>query len=182
MAIARRLDIPMRIIDCTNDHSDAILAILNEAIANSTALYDYAPRKAETMVSWFEAKRRGNFSVIGVTSETSEFMGFASYGTFRAWPAYKYSVEHSLYVAQPFRGQGVGKMLLKALIDRAKAQQFHVMVGGIDSTNAVSIALHRSFGFQHVGTMPQIGFKFGKWLDLCFYQLTLETPEHPKDG
>ncbi len=169
----------MHVIDCDNSHSDAILAILNDAIVNSTALYDYRPRTPEMMSAWFDAKRRGDFPVIGVISDDGELMGFASYGTFRAWPAYKYTVEHSLYVAQPYRGRGLGKLLLQQTIERAEAQGYHVLVAGIDSTNAVSIALHERFGFERVGTMPQVGYKFGRWLDLCFYQLILKTPAAP---
>jgi phosphinothricin acetyltransferase len=109
-------------------------------------------------------------------------MGFASYGAFRPWPAYKYSVEHSLYVAAPWRRQGVGAVLLQAVIERAISQDYHVLVGGIDATNSASIALHERFGFERAGTMRQVGFKFGRWLDLCFYQLTLPTPESPVDS
>jgi phosphinothricin acetyltransferase len=170
------------IIDCDESHSEAILAILNEAIVNSTALYDYAPRSTDSMADWYAAKRRGNFPLIGAVSNAGELMGFASYGTFRPWPAYKYTVEHSLYLAPRYRGQGIGKQLLAALICRATEQEYHVIVGGIDSTNAASIALHERLGFQHVATMKEVGFKFGRWLDLCFYQLQLTTPVRPADG
>jgi phosphinothricin acetyltransferase len=172
----------MHVIECNMSHSESILAILNDAIVNSTALYDYKPRTSEMMIAWFEAKQQGNFPVIGATSDEGALMGFASYGTFRPWPAYKYTVEHSLYVAKPYRRQGVGTLLLRSTIERATSQDYHVLVGGIDATNAASIALHERFGFKHVATMRQVGFKFGRWLDLCFYQLTLQTPSAPADG
>jgi L-amino acid N-acyltransferase len=172
----------MQVIECNTSYSQSILAILNDAIVNTTALYDYKPRTPDTMTAWFEAKQRGNYPVIGVIADEGELMGFASYGAFRPWPAYKYTVEHSLYVAKPYRRQGVGTLLLKSTIERAMSQDYHVLVGGIDSTNAVSIALHERFGFEHVATLRQVGFKFGRWLDLCFYQLTLKTPAAPVDG
>lgn len=172
----------MKIVDCDKSHSGPILAILNDAILHSTALYDYQTRTPDMMIAWFEAKRQGGFPVIGVVSDGGELMGFASYGAFRPWPAYKYTVEHSLYVAQPYRGRGLGTVLLRSIIERATAQEYHVLIGGIDSTNAASIALHERFGFERVATMRQVGFKFGRWLDLCFYQLTLPTPEAPTDG
>lgn len=177
-----KVPLPCKIIDCNESHCEAILAILNESILNSTALYDYTPRSMDSMAKWFAAKRNGDFPVLGAVSDSGALMGFATYGTFRPWPAYKYSVEHSLYLAPQFRGQGIGQQLLAALIARATFQNYHVMVGGIDSTNAASIALHKRFGFQYVGTMKEVGFKFGRWLDLCFYQLTLSTPERPLDG
>lgn len=164
------------------EHGAAILAILNDAIVNSTALYDYAPRELSSMTSWFEAKARGSFPVWGALDEQGALLGFATYGTFRAWPAYKYSVEHSVYVRQSARGRGTGKVLMQRLIDSAKEQQLHVMVGGIDTDNAVSIALHERLGFVHAGTIQQAGFKFGRWLNLAFYQLILPTPEQPRDG
>jgi phosphinothricin acetyltransferase len=170
------------IIDCDESHSAAILAIVNEAILNSTAIYDYRPRTMESMSTWFAAKRQGDFPVLGALSATGELTGFASYGSFRPWPAYKYTVEHSLYVAADHRCKGIGRQLLAALIERATQQNFHVMVGVIDSSNAASIALHERFGFQQVGMMREVGFKFGTWLDLCFYQRNLPTPERPIDG
>src|SRR5687767_12150936 len=134
------------------------------------------------MAGWFEAKSRGRFPVIGVESESGELMGFASFGSFRAWPAYKYTVEHSVYVDARHRGQGVGRMLLGAIILAAEQQDYHVMVGGIDAANAVSIKLHESLGFKSCGVVRQAGFKFGRWLDLAFYQLILRTPAAPADG
>ena len=173
----------MNIVTCDpRRHADAILAIFNEAIANSTALYDYRPRAPESMVGWFEAKSRGRYPVIGVEDESGTLMGFASYGPFRAWPAYKYTVEHSVYVDARFRGQGVGRALLGAIILAAEQQDYHVMVGGIDAANAVSIKLHESLGFKACGVVRHAGFKFGRWLDLAFYQLILRTPATPVDG
>jgi phosphinothricin acetyltransferase len=134
------------------------------------------------MAAWFAAKRKGNYPVIGAVSEEGKLLGFASYGVFRGWPAYKYSVEHSVYVAAPHRGKGIGKRLLQRIIEEAEAQNYHVLVGAIDSQNPASIALHRALGFQHAGTIRQVGFKFGKWLDLDLYQLILKTPLHPLDG
>ncbi len=172
----------MNLIHCDNSWSEPILAILNDAILNTTALYDYKPRTLTMMTTWFEGKQRGNYPVLGAVTDSGEMMGFASYGPFRAWPAYKYTVEHSVYVAGAFRGQGVGKRLLQETVNAARLQDYHVLVGGIDSQNAVSIRLHERLGFRHAGTIRQAGYKFGRWLDLAFYQLILETPASPADG
>ena len=173
----------MKLVDCRYDlHAAPILDILNEAIVHSTALYDYVPRPPESMVAWFKAKEAGRFPVVGVESNSGELLGFASYGTFRAWPAYKYSVEHSVYVHQNHRGRGVGRTLMEALIAAARRQQYHVLVAGIDVTNTASLALHQKLGFEHAGTIRHAGFKFGRWLDLAFYQLILPTPDRPTDG
>ncbi|AOY94560.1 GNAT family N-acetyltransferase [Cupriavidus sp. USMAA2-4] len=171
------------LIDCTEaEHAPAILEILNEAIANSTALYDYRPRPPEAMAAWFAAKRAGGFPVIGAVDGAGTLLGFASWGTFRAFPAYKYTVEHSIYVHHEHRGRGLGVRLLEEVVRRAREAQVHVLVGCIDASNAGSIGLHTRLGFVHAGTIQQVGFKFGRWLDAAFYQLTLETPACPVDG
>ena len=173
----------MNFVPCTYErHASAILEIFNDAILNSTALYDYKPRPPESMVGWFKTKESGAFPVIGIEDAMGELLGFATYGTFRAWPAYKYTVEHSVYVKSEHRGKGLGVALMKRLIEHARAQERHVMVGGIDAENAVSVALHRKLGFEHAGTIKQAAYKFGCWLDLAFYQLVLETPSAPVDG
>jgi len=163
-------------------HASAILDIFNEAIVNSSALYDYKPRVLENMSTWFEAKTKGNYPVIGIENEQGVLLAFGSYGSFRAWPAYKYTVEHSVYVHKDYRGQGLGRDIMQALIKAARAQGVHAMMGGIDASNAGSVALHQGLGFRHVGTLPEVGFKFGRWLDLSFYQLLLDTPLQPVDG
>lgn len=172
----------MKTISLDSAYAEPIRQIFNDAIVNSTALYDYKPRTVEMMASWFEAKRKGDYPVVGVISDNGTLMGFGSYGPFRAWPAYKYTVEHSIYVEAKCRGRGLGKILLEQIITHARRQDYHVLVGGIDSQNAVSIRLHQKFGFEHAGTIRQVGFKFGRWLDLDFYQLTLATPAAPVDG
>ena len=172
----------MKITRCDRAYAGQVLAILNDAIVNSTAIYDYKPRTPHMMEGWFDAKERGNYPVIGAVNEAGELLGFASYGTFRAWPAYKYTAEHSVYVAARFRGQGIGKRLLEEVIQAAHSQEYHVLIGAIDSRNTPSIRLHERFQFQHAGTIRQAGFKFGQWLDLVFYQLVLDTPARPVDG
>ena len=173
----------MKIVQCEpNRHAEAILAIFNDAIVNSTALYDYKPRTREMMDTWFETKAKGKFPVIGIENDADELMAFGSYGTFRAFPAYKYTVEHSVYVDARFRGRGLGKRMLEEVIAAAQGQGYHVLVGVIDATNSVSIRLHERLGFTHSGTIRQIGYKFGRWLDVAFYQLVLPTPSNPVDG
>jgi len=171
------------IVQCTRErHAAAMLEIFNEAIETSTALYDYKARPPESMASWFEVKRSGGFPVIGVEDAGGTLLAFGSYGTFRGYPAYKYTVEHSVYVHKNHRGEGLGRIVMQALVEAARQRNVHAMIGAIDASNAGSIALHERLGFKHVGTLPQVGFKFGRWLDLVFYQLLLETPAAPIDG
>jgi len=159
-----------------------MLAILNEAILTSTAVYDYQPRTPGMMADWFSAKQAGGYPLIAMESDDGELIGFASYGPFRTWPAYKYTIEHSVYVDSRFRGRGIARMLLKRLIELAGGQDYHTMVGVIDAENSASIALHKSLGFECGGTLRQAGFKFGRWLDVGFYQIILSAPANPEDG
>jgi len=87
-----------------------------------------------------------------------------------------------VYVHKDCRGLGLGRKVMQALIAEARQRDVHAMVGAIDASNAGSIALHERLGFRHVGLLPQVGFKFGRWLDLAFYQLLLDTPSTPVDG
>ncbi|WP_276370692.1 GNAT family N-acetyltransferase [Chryseolinea sp. H1M3-3] len=171
----------MKIITCNKGHSQLILDILNEAIVNSTALYDYVPRPLESMGPWFDVKSKNNFPVIGLVDEGETLVAFGSYGTFRSWPAYKYTVEHSLYVHKDHRGKGYGRIVLNEIIKDAKNKEYHTLIAGIDSLNNPSKQLHESSGFEFCGRIKHAGYKFSKWLDLEFYQLLLSTPVCPKE-
>lgn len=173
----------VNIADCVAERDGlAIQSILNEAIVNSTALYDYEPRSLETVTAWLDQKTKHGWPVRGAYDADSRLVGFATFGPFRPQPAYKYTVEHSVYIDEACRGQGIGHALMTDLISQAQQRQLHVMVGCIDAANAASINLHEKIGFQHAGTVKHAGFKFGRWLDAAFYQKTLSTPPHPCDG
>jgi phosphinothricin acetyltransferase len=172
----------MALIDLDRGWAPEVLAILNDAIVTSTALWDYVPRPPAAMETWFDAKVAGRYPVIGLVDEQRALVGFATYGPFRAWPAYKYSVEHSVYVHRDHRGKGAGLTLVRAIIERARAQEYHNIVAGIEASNAASRDLHRKLGFEYCGTVRHAGYKFGRWLDLEFHQLLLETPREPADG
>ncbi len=160
---------------------EEILSIYNDAIVNTTAVYSYHAQTIEDRKDWFEQKQADGYPVI-VFEVEGHVAGFATFGPFRAWPAYKYSIEHSVYVNTDYRKQGIGRKLLQAIIDLAKAGEYKTLVAGIDAANDKSIWLHEKLGFTHSGTVRNAGYKFERWLDLAFYQLDLDGPEIPEEG
>jgi L-amino acid N-acyltransferase YncA len=157
----------------TNNDAEAIVAILNYYIQNSTALYDYNNRTLEQQQAIFEEKLTKGFPVI-VATDDEKIVGFGYYSEFRFREAYKFTVEHSVYVAPNEHGKGIGKVLLQNLIALAKAQKLHTMVAVIDSENQSSIRFHQQFGFEIVGNIKESGFKFERWLHSVIMQLILE--------
>lgn len=147
--------------------------IYNDAILNTTVIYEYEPFSLENRKRWFQQKKENGFPVI-VFEEKNQVMGFATFGLFRARPAYQYTIEHSIYVHKEYRRKGIGKRLLKEIIQIATEQEYATLVAGIDSENRGSILMHQQFGFTYSGTIKKAGYKFGKWLDLVFYQLILK--------
>jgi len=148
----------------------AMLEIYNHVILNTTAVYDYEPHTLEMRKQWFDTKKEQGFPVF-VAEEEGTIAGFSSIGTFRAWAAYKYTVENSIYVKSDCRGKGIGRLLLKPLIEAAKDLKLHAIVAGIDASNETSIALHKKFGFEEVARFKEVGWKFERWLDLVFLEL-----------
>ena len=145
----------------------ALLAIYNHAVVHTTASYDYTPRSAVKQLAWFDAKQEAGYPVVVAECE-GEVAGYASYGPFRAWDGYRFTVEHSVYVAERFRRRGIASALLAQILERAGAQGMHLMVGAIDAANEGSIELHRRLGFQDAGILREAGYKFDRWLDLAF--------------
>lgn len=156
------------------EHTDlpAILAIYNDAVLNSTAAYDIEPSTLEQRTAWFEERARQGFPVV-VAEVDGAVIGFGGYGKFREKPGYRFTVEHTVYVAPDRRGRGIGRALLAELIGRARAQGMHAMVGGIDSENAGSLRFHLALGFVEVARFREVGHKFGRWLDIIFVELIL---------
>ena len=163
------------VIQCGLEHLEAMRGIYNHEILHTTALYEYEPRSAEAMAAWWATKQAAGLPVLGIETGPGALAAFATWGPFRAFPAYQYSVEHSVYVDARFRRHGMGRSLLTALVEEARARELHMMVGVIDATNMASIGLHRQRGFAHCGTVREAGFKFGRWLDVEFWQLLLPT-------
>jgi len=150
----------------------AILGITNHAILSSTAIWSVAPVDLAGRTDWWRERVARNFPVL-VAEIAGEVVGFGSYGPFRPHEGYALTVEHSVYIAPQAQRHGAGGALLRTLIDHARAAGKHVMVGAIDADNAASLALHRRFGFEETGRMPEVGRKFERWLDLVLVQKIL---------
>ena len=147
-----------------------ILDIINHAILHSTSLYDYNIRNYEQQKTILEEKINKNFPVI-VAELNGIVVGFGMYSEFRDKEAYQFTVEHSIYVDENFHGKGIGKQLLQELIDLARKQKIHTMIGVIDSENQGSVIFHEKFGFKTVGVIKESGYKFDRWLDSVLMQL-----------
>ncbi len=150
-----------------------ILEIINHEILNSTVVYDYVEKSYEYQLNWLRQKKNDGMPVIVAESENG-VIGYGTFGIFRPFDGFQFSVEHSVYVDKEFRTHGIGKQLLTQLIELAKKSGFHTMIAGVDASNESSIEFHKKFGFKEVGTFKEVGFKFDKWLDLLFMQLLLK--------
>lgn len=171
----------MQIRDATEGDIDGILAIYNDAVTQTTAIWNHTPVDAANRCAWLNDRNRAGYPVlVGVTPD-GRVMGYASFGDWRAFDGYRHTVEHSVYIAEEARGAGLGKALMLALIARARELGKHVMVAGIDAENTHSIRLHEKLGFRRVGLLPQVGTKFGRWLDLAFLQLVLDDRKASDD-
>ncbi|NRA12899.1 MAG: N-acetyltransferase family protein [Crocinitomicaceae bacterium] len=150
----------------------AILEIFNYEIKNSTVVYHYDERSYEEQLQWLADKNQAGMPVL-IAEQDNKILGFGTYGIFRPWEGFKFSVEHSVYVDKNSRGGGIGKSILSKLIQIAKNNKLRIMIAGIDASNEKSIQFHEQFGFYEVGTFREVGFKFDRWLDVTFMQLNL---------
>ncbi len=147
-----------------------ILAIHNLAIAETTAIWDIEPADLSERQAWFDARTAAGCPIL-VAEIDGAVAGYASYGQFRPKVGYRFAVENSVYVADRFHRRGVATTLMRELIDRARQGGVHTMIAAIESSNTTSIALHEKFGFAIVGQMPEVGFKFDRWMDLTLMQI-----------
>lgn len=162
----------MQIRDAEDGDQSSILEIYNDAVLNTTAVWNEVPRTAQEQAQWFEAKQAQAYPVlVAVVDEV--VAGFCSYGPFRPWYGYRFSVEGSIYVAAQYRRQGIARQLLAALIARAQLQELHAIIAGIEAGNAASIRLHEQAGYRIAGRLHEVGFKFGRWLDLVLMERLL---------
>ncbi|SFH98359.1 phosphinothricin acetyltransferase [Pseudomonas guineae] len=164
----------MPIIDATQADLPAILAIYNDAVEHTTAIWNETQVDLANRQTWLAERTAAGFPVLVAHDDAGSVVGYASYGTWRAIEGFRHTVEHSVYVRSDQRGQGLGPLLMQALIERAQQARLHVMVAAIESGNSASIRLHERLGFVTTGQMPQVGRKFDRWLDLTFMQLMLE--------
>ena len=155
------------------EDTQAILDIINHNILHSTALYDYNIRSYEQQLTIMGEKINKNFPVI-VAELNGQVLGFGMYSEFRFREAYKFTVEHSVYVANDYHGKGIGNLLLAELITLAKVQKLHTMIAVIDAENQGSVSFHEKFGFKTVGIIKESGYKFNRWLHSVFMQLILD--------
>jgi len=148
------------------------VAIYNEVVAHSTAVFSCLPVSVEERRHWWQARTAQGYPVL-VAHDEHGVAGFGTFGDFRPWPGYRFTVEHTLHVRADARGRGLGTQMLQALVQRARALGKHVMVAGVDAGNAASIRLHERCGFAQAGRLREVGYKFDRWLDLVFLQRAL---------
>ena len=162
----------MKVRDAEEADLPGVLAIYNEVIAVSTAVFSDQPATLDDRRAWL-AQRRGLHYPVLVAEDAKGVAGFASFGDFRSWPGYRHTVEHSIHVRKDVRRGGVGRLLLEPLIVRAAALGKHILLAGIDGENAASLAFHARFGFVECGRLREVGRKFDRWVDLVFMQRAL---------
>jgi L-amino acid N-acyltransferase YncA len=155
----------------TREDLSGILDIYNDAVLNTTATYDYETRTLEHRVAWFDDHVKSNYPVFVAANDLGLIVGWSSLNRYHDRAGYRFTTENSVYVAADQRGQGIGKLLMPPLIQGARERGLHAIIGAIDAQNEASIRLHARFGFQKVGCFKQVGFKFGRWLDVVYMEL-----------
>lgn len=167
----------MQIRDAVQTDLAEITEIYNDVLTHSTAIYNDRPATLEDRTTWWRGRLDQHCPVL-VATDGQHICGFGSFGDFRPWPGYRYTVEGTVHVASAYRGRGVGSLLLKELIARAKIAGKHSMIAGVDSENTASLAFLERFGFQRVGYLPEVGYKFERFLNLILLQYWLTPRVH----
>ena len=153
-----------------------ILEIYNDAVLTTTATYDYQPRTLEHREAWFDEHQRIGFPIFVAAHETGRIVGWSALNRYHDRIGYRFTSENSVYIAADHRGRGLGKALLKALIEAGKEIDLHAIIAAIDGDNQASIRLHERFGFEKVGHFKRVGYKFNRWLDVVYMELLLPEP------
>lgn len=161
----------MRLRHATLDDAEDLRRIYNHEVEHTTATFDIVPRTLVEQQAWLH-ERMGALGVV-VAEVDDRVVGFASLSPFRPRPAYRTTVENSVYVAHEARGQGVGRALMDELIDAATSRGFHTIIAHVSGGQEASVALHRACGFEVVGIEREVGRKFGRWLDVVIMQRML---------
>jgi L-amino acid N-acyltransferase YncA len=161
----------MRLRRAVDGDAEAIRLIYNNEVLTSTATLDLVPRSPADQAAWMSG-HSGVYPVLVADSE-GEVAGFSSLSAYRSRPGYATCVEDSVYVAEGYRGRGVGRLLLEGAIAAAESHGFHSVIGRIGTEQTASIALHEACGFEVVGIEREVGRKFGRWLDVAIVQRLL---------
>ena len=146
---------------------------------NTTAIWNEQPVDLGNRQAWFSARQAQGYPILVIINAEEQVLGYASFGDWRPFDGFRHTVEHSVYVRSDQRGNGLGPRLMAVLLERARGCGKHVMVAAIESGNSASVRLHERLGFISTGQMPQVGTKFGRWLDLTFMQLILNPGAQP---
>lgn len=162
--------------DAADSDLPGILAIYNEAVLTTTATYDYETRPLEHRRAWLADRRQRGLPVLVAPDPSGEVLGWSALNPYHDRMGYRFTVENSVYVAAAHRGHGLGRALLAPLIDRAATLGLHAIIAAIDADNQASIRLHASFDFETVGHFKEVGFKFGRWLDVIYMERRLPKP------
>jgi L-amino acid N-acyltransferase YncA len=165
----------MHIRDAVESDFVQITEIYNEVLTHSTAIYNDRPATLEDRLAWGRARTQQGYPVL-VADDDGHIAGFASFGDFRSWPGYRFTVEGTVHIHAGSRGHGVGSQLLNAIIDHARDLGKHVMIAGVDSENAASLRFLERYGFQRAAHLREVGFKFDRYLDLVLLQYWLTAP------
>lgn len=151
----------------------AILDVYNDAVARTTASYDYEPRTLEHRTQWFEDHLRDDLPVLVAADGSGRILGWSSLSRYHARIGYRFTLENSIYIAEAHRGQGLGSLLLTPLLESARLQGYRAIIAAIDASNTASVRLHAKHGFQEVGLFKSVGFKFDRWLDVLYMEYLL---------
>jgi L-amino acid N-acyltransferase len=151
----------------------SIVEIYNVSVT-TTSTWSETPQTLAERDAWFAARTEAGDGVV-VAAADDAVVGFAAYGEFRNphWTGYRFTVENTVHLRDGWSGRGIGRALMEALIDHATTNGKHVMVAAVDGENEGSVTFHERLGFTVVGRMPEVGWKFGRWLDLVLLQRIL---------
>ena len=166
----------VQIRDASAADLPGIVAIYNEVIASSTAIYSYEPVTLADRQEWWRVRTAQGYPVL-VAADSAAVLGFATFGDFRAWPGYRFTVEGTVHMHSATRGQGLGTVLLRAILERASALGKHVMIAGVDAENTASLRFLERFGFERAGHLREVGYKFDRFRDLVFLQYWITPPK-----